>query len=325
MNEAAAPTGSARRGMGAVTLILLASVMGLGTYLLLRTPERIERVIPGPATPLPEQIRERAAQLEEEIRTLEEEIARRVANPPTCDPGSFQRGDSAVIASPAAALPVDRLLDRLERATALVVNNDTIATGFFVAPDLLLTNRHVVEGIRSHGVVVVASRSLGRAVTAQVVALSAKGGIGAPDFALIRLKEGQAPGTLTLSPRVAKLSNVVAAGYPGLTMRTDDGFRRLVGGDLKAAPDLNITRGSVQALQSTPGGGKVIVHSAAILLGNSGGPLVDACGRAIGINTFIAVDQEQSGRISYAQTAEAILTFLTKHGVTPETDGRECP
>jgi hypothetical protein len=35
----------------------------------------------------------------------------------------------------------------------------------------------------------------------------------------------------------------------------------------------------------------------------SGGPIVDACGRAIGMNTYIAVDEQQSGRVSYALAA----------------------
>lgn len=229
-------------------------------------------------------------------------------------------------ASPAGSvdpLPTAELLARLERGTALVVAEDSIATGFFITPELLVTNRHAVESAKDNRVVI-ASRSLGRAVPAQVVGASTKGPVGALDFALVRLVGAKAPGILPVTTQFGKLTGVTAAGYPGLTMSNDAGFRRLVAGDTSAAPDLNVTQGAVQAIQPLVGGGIAIAHTASILQGNSGGPLTDACGRVIGVNTFIAVDQEQSGRISYAQTVEALLGFVGRYGAALEPDRKSC-
>ncbi|MBN9425143.1 MAG: hypothetical protein J0H09_01435 [Burkholderiales bacterium] len=69
---------------------------------------------------------------------------------------------------------------------------------------------------------------------------------------------------------------------------------------MAAAPDLNLTQGVVQSLQSGTGGTPLIVHTTAIARGNSGGPLVDRCGRAAGVNTFMNIDQRESAKIHYA-------------------------
>lgn len=334
--------------------LTLAGVAGLSAHLWLRRPAEIRQAVPAPAAELPADVRQRARQMEEQNRSLEEAVTRQSGQEVVCPPGTIRASDAgpaaappaaappasapAVVPTPAAAAPPPapppatgavnalnsaQLVEQLERGTALVIAGDSIATGFFVTPDLLVTNRHAVED-STDGRVVIASRSLGRALPGAVVGASAEGPVGGTDFALVRLVSGKASGTLTVTTRFAKLSGVTAAGYPGLTVLNDAGFRRLVGGDMRAAPDLNITQGTVQAIQPLDTGGVGIVHTASILQGNSGGPLVDACGRVIGVNTFIAVDQEQSGRISYAQTAEAMLVFLKRHGAVLQADTRSC-
>src|SRR3546814_12594507 len=84
----------------------------------------------------------------------------------------------------------------------------------------------------------------------------------------------------------------------------------LIAGDAGPTPDLNLTQGVVQSVQNSPQGVPVLVHTASVLQGNSGGPLVDACGRVVGINTFIAVDAEKSARVSSSQTTAIIPGFL---------------
>lgn len=332
--------------------LTLAGVVGLSAHLWLRRPVEIRQAVPAPAAELPADVLQRARQMEEQNRSLEEAVTRQSGQEVICPPGTIRASDAGPAVAPPASVPgaptpvaaapppeppsasplaagtvpalnAAQLVEQLERGTALVIAGDSIATGFFVTPDLLVTNRHAVEDA-TDGRVVIASRSLGRALPGTVVGASAEAPVGGTDFALVRLVSGKASGTLTVTTRFAKLSGVTAAGYPGLTVLNDSGFRRLVGGDVRAAPDLNITQGTVQAIQPLATGGVGIVHTASILQGNSGGPLVDTCGRVIGVNTFIAVDQEQSGRISYAQTTEALLTFLKRHGEVLQADARSC-
>jgi S1-C subfamily serine protease len=256
------------------------------------------------------------------------------ARGPHCPPGYVAEGNAAdadgsgASGEKLAPLASAALVDKLERATVLVLlpsgKDLGIGTGFFVSPRHLITNRHVVES-STDGSVLLASRSLKRIQRGTVVAVTNNSDPGSPDFALVRLERGQAPGTLEINTEPTKLSEVVAAGYPGLVMRGDASFMRLVrDGDLNAAPDLSLTRGTIQSFQESFTGTPVIVHTASILQGNSGGPLVDACGRVVGVNTFIAVDQKQSGRVSYAIQARIMSAFSQRNGVAINRDPRPC-
>jgi len=56
----------------------------------------------------------------------------------------------------------------------------------------------------------------------------------------------------------------------------------------------------------------------------SGGPLVDACGRLVAINTFVNVDQSQAAKINYAIRTDAVARFLQSLGTTARSDPRPC-
>jgi serine protease Do len=204
----------------------------------------------------------------------------------------------------------------------MVLSDDGSATGFFIAPDLLVTNRHAVDG--SGGEVLVTSKSLGRVHRGAVLAASDDRGNGAADFALVRVEGAPARRSLAFSMQIEPLLPVVAAGYPGLTIVHDAGCRALLSGDITAAPELVLNRGEIQALQRSPQGLQVIAHSGRLLHGNSGGPLVDECGGVVGINTYIAVDAEHAGHVSYAIAAEELARFLGAHGGTAARVEESC-
>ncbi len=69
-------------------------------------------------------------------------------------------------------------------------------------------------------------------------------------------------------------------------MQTDQNFQALLDGNIQSVPELAVTDGLISAVQNLPSGLVVMPHTAAISRGNSGGPLVDRCGRVVGVNTF---------------------------------------
>jgi S1-C subfamily serine protease len=218
------------------------------------------------------------------------------------------------------------LVERLERATVMVLvpqSRSGLGSGFFVGPNLILTNRHVVENAQDRKVLIV-SRALQTVRQGSVVRVTMKDGVGGADFALIRLDEGTGPGYLGFTGTVRKLDGVVAVGYPGLTVTGDRNFQRLLRGDIAAAPDLNFTAGSVQAIQDGTNGLQHVLHTAQISGGNSGGPLVDRCGRVVGVNTFIRVDTEQSARANFALHARAAIAFLSAAGLPVTSQTSDC-
>lgn len=290
--------------------------------------------------------RERLHAALERQRALGEELAKVTPPaPPDCPPGQSLQpigmpppgaGASAAPAPPMAALPTSgeaaalggaALAHKLEQATAIVIvagaKDLGTGTGFFIAPNLLVTNRHVVENSTGKRLFVT-SKALGSLRRASVLRSTQSSTPGAPDFALLRMDEGVAAGTLDMAPEVTKLASVVAAGYPGVVLQGDANFQRLLRGDVSAAPDLNLTQGAVQSLQSGQGGMPLIVHTASIAKGNSGGPLVDGCGRVVGVNTFINVDQSQSAKINYAIRSQVMAGFLQSAGAAARSDARPC-
>jgi S1-C subfamily serine protease len=129
------------------------------------------------------------------------------------------------------------------------------------------------------------------------------------DFALLRIAATDLPAyELLLPDNSLKLTNVVAAGFPGDVLQTDPRFSALLRGDGAAVPDLTVTQGAISTEQSLSPGTNVLGHSAPISQGNSGGPLVDMCGRVVGVNTFVR--QGPMRNMNFALSAGDLVAFL---------------
>lgn len=254
-------------------------------------------------------------------------IAPGVAEPPTAS--RTNEGSAPTILPDGESDPrsVSELSSMLENAVVFVlpVKDGKITgsgTGFFVGPDLIVTNRHVIEKSDA-STIAITNAVLGEVIRARVIARSVTGKPGDPDFALLQTERKVAPGTLSLTPQHTKLMEVLAAGYPGMALGSDAGFLALISGDMSSAPDMHQNRGVVRSTQDL-GHGTAIIHTADVQTGYSGGPLIDLCGRVVGINTFIQVDASQSAKFNSALASPGIQRFLEKQRVAHVLDNSTC-
>lgn len=227
------------------------------------------------------------------------------------------------------ALPEDSaftggsLLELIDSATVIVLRQSETSlgsgTGFFVSPRHILTNRHVTDSARA-GQLVVSSRALGAPVPARLLAETPPGAPGGPDFALLEV-DITAPAYLSLTQQSDRLTHVIAGGFPSMVMLTDQRFRDFLEGRGQL-PEAAVTEGTVTARQPGQRDVEILLHTAQVTEGNSGGPLLDRCGRVVGVNTFIRTGD--SGRMNYALAAVSALDFLARNGVTARRVDTPC-
>jgi serine protease Do len=175
-------------------------------------------------------------------------------------------------------------LDALGEPVALETGS-----GFAVAPGVVVTNHHVVQGANQAVEIdtfVIPERDAGgqsqKALVTQTWADA--------DLALLSVPGLSSPPLTIAQAEPGKEAIVRALGYPGVT----DEVRHLSLTEILRPQEPYVTSGSIALFSSiAPGGGRIdtIFHTAAINPGNSGGPLIDACGRVIGVNTWGAGSQ----------------------------------
>ena len=176
---------------------------------------------------------------------------------PTRVPGN-EASDAAP--APVSAGSIEDVVSAALPAIASIDTGTGRGSGFFVRPDLVVTNNHVVEGQSS-----VNLRAGGARYTARVVSASPS-----VDVALLQVYNAN-PQQATLRMGTAANARpgeeVIAIGYALGTLSN------------------TVTRGIVSALRQA-GGVTLIQTDAAINPGNSGGPLLDRSGTVIGINSM---------------------------------------
>ena len=218
------------------------------------------------------------------------------------------------------------LLEHIDTRTAMVlvgtVQGMSAGTGFFIAPDLMVTNFHVIEGATPENIFVT-NKSMGGLKRIEILkTLGPMREVGA-DFALLRVPGADQPFyTLRQSDASMRLQSVIAAGYPGDLLRTDSQFKALRDGDVSAVPELTVTDGTVNTEQSLSRTTSAVVHSAPISKGNSGGPLIDLCGRVVGVNTFVV--QGPMRNLNFALATDDLLRFLADTPVQADVSGETC-
>jgi S1-C subfamily serine protease len=263
--------------------------------------------------------------LSEEQRDRVQELARNWPNLPMPSTEVARGTGFSSTASP--QLPNAALVSKLSAATILVIGRTKkgIVTGsaFWIAPGLAITNKHVVEDVTDPEVLLLRPGS-SEPLKGSIIAATTNSEIGLLDLAVIRSARLEGLVVLPLTAATSPLTDVVAAGYPGFSTDLDKAFWRRLSSNNWTAPSIVITSGQISSIQNPQGRAEVLMHTAQIWSGSSGGPLIDRCGRVVGINPVRFSDAKKQEGANYALSASALMIFLRDKGVPFESMARNC-
>lgn len=280
-------------------------------------PEQVQRLL--------EQEKARSAALSSEKEKLAPWIT---ASP--CDVRDFMAGSppvatvkpgasSPALAAASAASPQQPAtpVASVEDACVFIVSLGTdgsveTGSGFFVAPGVVVTNRHVIEN--GSKAILVTNQKLKRPVKGTLIKASSDA---ERDYAALRVSvpaDTVIP-TLPFRATVQRTEKIGAWGFPYVISQNDPKYQEFIqGNNALAVPELSYSDGVVSAtLARSP---MLIVHTAPISPGNSGGPLVNTRGELVGINTMITLDEDSYRQASIALSAADLAAFLQSCGIS---------
>jgi len=231
------------------------------------------------------------------------------------------QGVTAPSQTTTAMLAQEQLVSLLEAATVRVlVFSDQMkylghGTGFFIDKNTVVTNRHVIEAGKRFAIT---SSFLGKEpLPARLIAATRDSEYTNPDFAVLRAEKVPTNvRALAISTQPKLLQTVVASGFPSSEIRVDANL---------VTPNTVFSQGEVSVLQPQPNNMVLVLHTARIATGSSGGPLVNRCGNVVGVNTFIGAQTDKfSDRSLYALSGNALRSFLDQSGVSYTKIPNDC-
>ena len=190
-------------------------------------------------------------------------------------------------------------------------------SGFAVSASRIVTNAHVVtDAAKDDNLrVAIVPPEGGGAVFGRIVAINPRN-----DLALIAIEGPLRLPPLALAGGPPQDSGEVAAvGYP---MNVDKAQGLSIDDIFTAQPPVK-SRGFLSGFRPSRQFDTVL-HTAPIARGNSGGPLLDACGRVLGVNSFGAEADSADGEFYFAVSARELAPFLRQNGVTPRVNETPC-
>ena len=214
------------------------------------------------------------------------------------------------------------------RVVVKLGNSYGSGTGFVVGSGgLVVTNNHVVVAAEKSWVLSKDGDGKLREFIANVVWTSPE-----YDLALLNVQGLNAPTLVLAEPLPEKGTTVTSIGYPTIAdsvLRSDS-----------ALGESTVTQGIVGRIVRASWEGNeapqfILQHSAAVNSGNSGGPLMDSCGRVVGVNTMktqglVEGDASQGMKVNqtdgifFASHVGILLRVLKSQGQTFSSTNDSC-
>ena len=222
----------------------------------------------------------------------------------------------------ADAADVDAAARGVVRVVILGSDGDRIfplshGTGFAVTPTQIVTNAHVIrEALQDDTLRIGIVPPDGEdAVYAKVIAVNPR-----IDLALIETTGGLRVPPLSIAGGVSPNDGAVSAvGYP---MNVDRAQGLEIADIFRSQPPVK-SRGFISGTRPSRQFDSVL-HTAPIARGNSGGPLLDECGRVIGVNSFGADSGGSDAEFFFAVSGRELRPFLRENGVDFATNALPC-
>ncbi|WP_159438066.1 S1C family serine protease [Massiliimalia massiliensis] len=175
--------------------------------------------------------------------------------------------------------------EELYHSVFVIYSGQSMGSGFSIDNGCIITNAHVIQD-REH---VTVNSYDGAAYAASLLAMNEE-----MDIAVLGVKE---------------------SSFPSLAVASDEGMQ--IGDDVYAigAPnslDYTLTKGIISSGHRMIGGYSFIQANIALNSGNSGGPLLNAKGEVIGVNSMKLSDTEGIG---FAIPMETVLDYLEETGL----------
>ena len=194
--------------------------------------------------------------------------------------------------------------------------------GFAVSPQRIVTNAHVVREALAGGtlgedrVIGIVPPDGDASAFARVVAVDP-----GTDLALLAIE-----GSLRLPPLTlvggrpgASGDAVTSVGYP---MNVDRAQGLSIEDIVRSQPPVK-SRGFISGERPSRQF-DTILHTAPIARGNSGGPLLDTCGRVLGVNSFGAESDGTDAEFYFAVSNRELIPFLRANKVSAQLNDLPC-
>lgn len=190
-------------------------------------------------------------------------------------------------------------------------------TGFAVAPGRIVTNAHVVEMLERYpgeAVIGIVPSEGERSYEGRLLRVDS-----ARDLALIEVAGVRLPPLTLFTGATGEGDPLIALGYPGnvdlATVRSPTDF---------VTPTLPVRSQGVLSGARRLEGTSVLVHTASIARGNSGGPLLDRCGRVLGVNSALTRGEEGDASFAFAIAGAELAGFLAEAGQPVQAIAAPC-